>query len=101
FSNMSPVVDLMAPGGFGGNGGQQCQFGANNPDILASIAGTAANIVNTYACLAGTSMATPHVAGTFAAIRSVCPNATVDQIQTALQNTGLAITDTRPGGTQT
>jgi hypothetical protein len=46
-------------------------------------------------------MATPHVAGTFAAIRSFCPTATIDQILTALQSTGLAITDTRSGGTVT
>jgi hypothetical protein len=37
FSNMSSQVALMAPGGFGGG---TCQFGANNPDILSSIAGT-------------------------------------------------------------
>jgi hypothetical protein len=97
FSNMSSVVDLMAPGGFGGGA---CAFGANNADILSSVA-VSPPATNFYACLAGTSMATPHVAGAFAAIRSACPNATVDQITTALQNTGLSITDTRVGGTQT
>jgi serine protease len=44
-------------------------------------------------------MAAPHVAGAFAAIRTACPNATVDQILTALQTTGLPIADTRTGGT--
>ena len=92
FSNMAPVVKLMAPGGFGSNnGGQPCTFGANNPDILSSVAGTAPGITNSYACFAGTSMATPHVAGAFAAIRTACPAATVDQILTALQNTGKPI----------
>jgi uncharacterized repeat protein (TIGR01451 family) len=46
-------------------------------------------------------MATPHVAGAFAAIRTACPTATVDQILTALQNTGKPVQDTRAGGTQT
>ena len=97
FSNMSSAVALIAPGGFGSG---SCAFGANNPNILSSIA-ISPPATNGYTCLAGTSMATPHVAGTFAAIRSACPNATVDQILAALQNTGLPITDTRTGGTQT
>jgi hypothetical protein len=98
FSNMSAQVALMAPGGFGGGA---CQFGANNPDILASIAATSSMVTTTYACLAGTSMATPHVAGAFAALRSACPTATIDQMLAVLKSTGLAITDTRSGGTVT
>jgi hypothetical protein len=98
FSNMSAQVALMAPGGFGGGA---CQLGANNPDILSSIAATSSSTTTSYACLAGTSMATPHVAGTFAALRSACPTATIDQMLAALQSTGLAITDTRSGGTVT
>jgi len=98
FSNMAPMVDLVAPGGFGSS---SCFFGGNNANILASFAGSSSGITNSYACLAGTSMATPHVAGAFAAMRSACPTKTVDQILNALQATGLAITDTRPGGTQT
>jgi serine protease len=101
FTNMASMVKLMGPGGFGGNGGQPCLFGANNPDILSSIAGNSPAQTGRYDCFAGTSMATPHVAGAFAAIRTACPNATVDQILTALQSTGKPITDTRPGGTQT
>ena len=97
FSNMSSVVDLMAPGGFGGGA---CMFGGNNADILSSVAHSPPN-ADFYACLAGTSMATPHVAGSFAAIRSACPNATAAQILTALQNTGLSITDNRIAGGQT
>src|SRR5262249_11030519 len=45
--------------------------------------------------LSGTSMATPHVTGAFAAIRSApnCGTKTVDQIATALKNTGIPIAD--------
>ena len=75
FSNMSSLVAVMAPGGFGGG---TCQFGANNPDILSSVAGTSSSSNAAYECLAGTSMATPHVAGAFAAIRSACHAATID-----------------------
>jgi hypothetical protein len=81
FSNMSGVVDLMAPGS----------------SILSSIPvpGSTAS----YASWNGTSMAAPHVAGAFAAIKTACPSATVSQIETALKNTGIAIADTRSGGT--
>jgi subtilisin family serine protease len=47
----------------------------------------------------GTSMATPHVAGSFAALRSALPAATVDQILTALQSTGVDVTDAKSGVT--
>jgi hypothetical protein len=99
FSNMSSVVDLMAPGGFGSpsNG---CTFGANNNNILGPVA-TATGSTTGYACLAGTSMATPHVAGAIAALRTACPSATAATIENALKNTGTPITDNRSGGTQT
>jgi subtilisin family serine protease len=73
FSNWGSMIDLVAPGS----------------GILASyVSGTS----NThYASLSGTSMATPHVAGVWAAIRTVRPNSTVSQIETALKNTGLNI----------
>lgn len=101
FSNMSSLVKLMAPAGFGNNGGQPCLFGAFNPDILTSAVGTSSAVTNLYDCVAGTSLSTPHVSGAFAAIRSVCHKATVDQILSALEKTGKPIKDTRPGGTQT
>ena len=86
FSNMASMVKLMGPGGRGGV--QPCVFGANNADILSSIAGTSSILTGRYDCFQGTSMAAPHVAGAYAAIRTACPTATVDQMLTALQNTG-------------
>ncbi len=96
FSNMAGLVHSLAPGGeFGA-----CAPGANNSEILASIASSPL-APNTYDCLVGTSMATPHVAGAIAAIRSVCPNATANAVASALASTGTAVTDTRVGGTIT
>jgi hypothetical protein len=97
FSNMSAVVDLLAPGGASGG---SCAFGASNIGILSSVA-TSPLATGSYACFVGTSMATPHVAGAIAALRTACPTKTADQIETALKNTGLSVTDTRSGGVQT
>ena len=94
FSNMANIVALLAPGGFGGG---SCTFGGNNPDILSSFPGTSSATTNLYACEAGTSMATPHVAGAIAAVRTACPSATASAILSAFQSSGLAITDTRSG----
>ena len=97
FSNMSNLVTVVAPGGFGGG---TCAFGANNVDILGPVA-VNGDSTTSYACLAGTSMAARHVAGAIAAIKSARPSATAAQIQNALVSTGLSITDTRAGGTVT
>jgi hypothetical protein len=78
FSNMSSIVDLLAPGS----------------SITSSI-----NPTPTFGVMSGTSMAAPHVTGAFAAIRSACPSATVSDIEGLLKSTGTSITDTRSGGT--
>lgn len=67
FSNRGPQVDLHAPG----------------------VAITSAIPGERFAAFNGTSMATPHVAGAFASLRSLTPNASVDQIEAALASTGL------------
>ena len=78
FSNSSSLVDLLAPGS----------------SINSSVTGSV------FGVKSGTSMAAPHVAGAFAAVRSVVPDATPDQILAALQETGVAVTDSRNGITR-
>ncbi|WP_333830182.1 S8 family serine peptidase [Pararhodobacter sp.] len=72
FSNWNSLVGLVAPGS----------------NIVSSVV----NTNNAYESYNGTSMATPHVAGAFAALRSAVPGASVDQILAALQSTGTPIT---------
>lgn len=69
FSNCGPQVDLHAPG----------------VGINSSVPG------NRFASLSGTSMATPHVAGAFASLKSLHPTASVDAIEAALKSTGLDV----------
>ena len=73
FSNSATFLTLLAPGS----------------QINSSFPGGGFNV------LSGTSMAAPHVAGAFAAIRSASPQATVDDIVNALSATGLPVTDAR------
>ncbi|KPQ06338.1 MAG: subtilase family serine protease [Rhodobacteraceae bacterium HLUCCA12] len=73
FSNWNSLLDVVAPGS----------------DINASIVNGTSN--NSYALLSGTSMATPHVTGAFAALRSAVPSASVSDIEEALEATGTPI----------
>lgn len=73
FSNSAPFLSLLAPG----------------ESITSSVPGGG------FAIFSGTSQATPHVAGAWAILKQRRPNATVDELLTALRNTGLLITDPR------
>ncbi|MFI5178438.1 MAG: S8 family peptidase, partial [Vicinamibacterales bacterium] len=82
FSDIAPFLSLLAPG----------------DSIRSSVPG------GTYETLSGTSMAAPHVAGTWGVLKQAVPLASVDTLLTALQTTGLPIADTRydflgPGST--
>jgi subtilisin family serine protease len=79
FSNISALTSLLAPG---------TSINSSVPD-------------GGFLFKSGTSMATPHVAGAWAVLKQAAPAATVTQILTALQQTGLPVTDTRPGGSIT
>jgi subtilisin family serine protease len=51
------------------------------------------------ASASGTSMATPHVTGAIATIREAAPNATVNEIESALALSGVPVLDRRNGVT--
>jgi hypothetical protein len=78
FSNSASFLKLLAPGAM----------------IESSVAGGG------YAQYLGTSMATPHVSGAWAALRQAVPSASVDTILQTLQDTGLPVNDTRNGVTK-
>ncbi|HEX8174194.1 MAG TPA: S8 family serine peptidase [Pyrinomonadaceae bacterium] len=71
YSNSASFLTLLAPGSL----------------IYSSVPG------GNYAYFNGTSMAAPHVTGSWAILKQKSPSATVDQILTALRNTGLSVTD--------
>jgi subtilisin family serine protease len=48
-----------------------------------------------YQSMSGTSMAAPHVAGAWAVLKQARPDASVDEVLDALQDTGIPVTDTR------
>lgn len=77
FSNSAPFLHLLAPG----------------EGITSSVPNAG------YATWAGTSMATPHVAGAWAIARQKAPNASVGEILDAFTRSGLMITDSRNGVT--
>lgn len=65
--NSAFMVDLTAPG----------------KSIYSSIPGGG------YGYASGTSMAAPHVAGSFAIMKQACPEATIAQIESAMERSGL------------
>jgi hypothetical protein len=77
FSNSDDMLDFWAPG----------------VSIQSSVPGT------TYQYWSGTSMAAPHVAGTWAVLKSHSPSASVPELRAALILGGVPITDSRNGVT--
>ena len=75
FSNSASFLSLLAPGS----------------SITSSLP------VGGFGIASGTSMATPHVAGAWAVLKSAKPTATVTEVLSALQKGGLPITDSRNG----
>ena len=88
-SNSSSLVDVLAPG-------------TDICSALPVLLDVNDGVKDGVACdWFGTSMAAPHVAGAIASIRQARPTATVDQILSALQRRGTAVTDSRNGITRT
>jgi subtilisin family serine protease len=79
FSNISPIVDILAPGSA----------------IMSSVPGGG------FAIKSGTSMSAPHITGAFAVLRAKFPNASLDDLEAAIKSTGTPIRDTRAGGVHT
>jgi subtilisin family serine protease len=80
YSNTGTFLDFFAPGGTEFTPGLM---------IWSSIPGGG------YAEKHGTSMATPHVSGSFAVLRGRSPLASVDKLQNDLVQSGHPVTDTR------
>jgi hypothetical protein len=73
YSNSASILNLLAPGS----------------TIYSSLPG------GSYGYLSGTSMATPHVAGAWAVIKSAKPTASVTEVLNTFISTGKNITDVR------
>jgi hypothetical protein len=78
FSNSASFLNLLAPG----------------TSIASSMPGGG------YGFTSGTSMASPHVAGAWATLKSAKPTATVSEVLAALTSSGTPITDSRNGITK-
>ncbi|MBO6764458.1 S8 family serine peptidase [Maricaulis sp.] len=100
FSNSSELVDLLAPGSSIMAAWQSEEPPTGENCIIQDDEPNSEGFCHWFAQSSGTSMATPHVAGAFAALRDGFPSATVDEILTALQFTGMQVTDPDNGITR-
>jgi len=77
------LLDLLAPG--------------EKVTSAVTTGSTSTTVTAAYDSWLGTSMAAPHVAGAWAAVRSAAPNASVTQVLNWLRNNGKPITNRRNG----
>ena len=86
YSNFGPTIDVAAPGGDAGDSN-----GDGYQDMVWSTCGddSSGPIVNDYQLMAGTSMATPHVAGVVALMKALFPGLTPAGLDTLLASGAL------------
>ncbi|GGQ03453.1 extracellular protease [Streptomyces griseomycini] len=90
YSNYGSAVDIAAPGG-------ETATAANG--ILSTLnSGTRTPSTENYAYYQGTSMATPHIAGLAALMKSAAPALTPAQIESAIRTNARALPGTCSGG---
>ncbi|MFI7294055.1 S8 family peptidase [Streptomyces sp. NPDC050121] len=91
YSNYGSLVDISAPGG-------QTSTGTANGILSTLNSGTKTPSSESYAYYQGTSMATPHIAGLVALMKSANSSLTPAQIETAIKNNARALPGSCSGG---
>jgi subtilisin family serine protease len=89
YSNFGGVVDIAAPGGSVGS--NACARDSSNCILSLHLGGG-------YTNMAGTSMASPHVAGAAALILAANPSLTPDRVEEILKSSADPITTDKPIG---
>ncbi|MFF1600356.1 S8 family serine peptidase [Streptomyces mirabilis] len=91
YSNYGSIVDISAPGG-------DMSIATANGIYSTLNSGTKTPSSESYAYYQGTSMATPHIVGLVALMKSANSSLTPAQIETALKNNARALPGTCSGG---
>ncbi|WP_329336259.1 S8 family serine peptidase [Streptomyces sp. NBC_01352] len=91
YSNYGSLVDISAPGG-------QTSTGTANGILSTLNSGASTPSTESYAYYQGTSMATPHIAGLVALLKSANSSLTPAQIETAIKNNARALPGACSGG---
>ncbi|MEV5434356.1 S8 family serine peptidase [Streptomyces sp. NPDC052701] len=91
YSNYGTTVDIAAPGG-------ETRTTTSNGILSTLNSGTRTPSAENYAYYQGTSMATPHVAGLAALMKSANPALTPAQIESAIKSNARALPGTCSGG---